>query len=75
MKKTVHHKMKNPHFISYFDPKVGDRYLGEDYSQNNNNNNNKQAFKRRISNRKETQCAEQVDKSSKQMYTRCRETT
>ena len=42
---------------------------------NNNNNNNKQAFRRRISNRKETQCAEQVDKSSKQMYTRCRETT
>ena len=46
----------------------------EEY-RNNNNNNNKQAFKRRISNRKETQCAEQVDKSSKQMYTRCRETT
>ena len=39
------------------------------------NYNNKQTFKRRISNRKETQCAEQVDKSNKQMYTRCRETT
>ena len=47
----------------------------EDSIEGNNNNNNKQAFKRRISNRKETQCAKQVDKSSKQMYTRCRETT
>ena len=38
-----------------------------------NDDDNEQPFKRRILNHKETHCAEQGDKSSKQMYTHCRE--